>query len=92
MFIVRILIIISAQHQPFYTQTERRGKGQVAGEKERGCVRETESNWKMELASVIKRPLEEGLTILGFPRILAWGFVFSWETILMVEERLRKIH
>ncbi len=30
------------QHQCFYTQTERRGKGQAAGETERESVRETE--------------------------------------------------
>ncbi len=34
-------------------------------ERERVCARDGE--WlKMELVSVIKRPLEEGLTILGF--------------------------
>ncbi len=47
--------------------TERRGKGLVPREteRERECVRGREC-LKMELASVVKQPLEEGLTILGF--------------------------
>jgi hypothetical protein len=44
---------------------ERRVKGLAAGETERECARDRE--WlKMELASIVKRPFEEGLTILGF--------------------------
>jgi hypothetical protein len=43
-------------------------KGKRAGaqrDREKECARDGE--WlKMELASVVKRPLEEGLTILGF--------------------------
>jgi len=43
---------------------ERRGKGLAAG-RQRKCARVGE--WlKMELACVVKRQLEEGLTILGF--------------------------
>ncbi len=51
----------------FYTRTERRGKGLGAGETEieRECARDRV--WlKMELVSIVKWPLEEGLTILGF--------------------------
>jgi len=44
---------------------ERSGKGLAAGETERDCVRDGES-LKMELASVLKWPLEGGLTIMGF--------------------------
>ncbi len=46
---------------------ERRGKGLAPGEteRERECSRGGEL-LKMELASVVKWLLEEGLTILGF--------------------------
>ncbi len=55
------------QHHHFYTGTERRGNGLAARETERESVCARYRDWlKMELASIVKWPLEEGLTILGF--------------------------
>jgi hypothetical protein len=50
----------------FLYSNEKKGKrASCQRDRERECARDRE--WlKMELASVIKRPLEEGLTILGF--------------------------
>jgi hypothetical protein len=65
----QITKISFTQHQCFYTQTERRGKGQAAGETERECARDRA--WlKTELAYVVKWLLEEGLAILRYLGIL----------------------
>ncbi len=63
-FIVRNLIIGNTQQRHIHTQTERRGKGQAAGETERECVRDRE--WlKMELVSVVKTAVGRMMNYFG---------------------------
>ncbi len=58
MFIVKSLIIGNTEGCHIYIWTERRGKGLVAGETKRECVRDGE--WlKMEATLVVKTAIEE---------------------------------
>jgi hypothetical protein len=67
MFIIRNLIIIFMQQHHFYTQTERRGKGQAAGETERESERRRVAENGVGIRCK-KWLLEERLTILGHSR------------------------
>ena len=66
----------------FYTQMERRGKGQAAGETERECVRDRA--WlKMELASIVKTVVGRRISYFDISGNSNIRITFSLETILM---------